>query len=148
MFPKPSLLFSLFRNGWSAETAAPGGWESRECGSGLQTGGSPVSAPRSREDRRWQEQEVRPGLQDACRCGDPGDDPAWCWCSGRRSQVWTVWINWSWIVIVCCLFFGQFPEMADFIHGEESNKFENGLGNDLILFLTHYMFMVCCLLWM
>ncbi|XP_056294453.1 inositol polyphosphate 1-phosphatase [Pseudoliparis swirei] len=25
----------------------------------------------------------------------------------------------------------QFPEMADFIHGEESNKFENGLGESL-----------------
>lgn len=28
--------------------------------------------------------------------------------------------------------------MAEFIHGEESNKFENGLGNFLILHITHY----------
>ncbi|XP_062254888.1 inositol polyphosphate 1-phosphatase [Platichthys flesus] len=27
----------------------------------------------------------------------------------------------------------QFPEMADFIHGEESNKFENGLGESVIV---------------
>lgn len=30
---------------------------------------------------------------------------------------------------VFSLFMLQFPEMAGFIHGEESNKFENGLGN-------------------
>lgn len=30
--------------------------------------------------------------------------------------------------------FVQFPEMVGYIHGEESNKFENGLGNYLIEF--------------
>jgi len=27
------------------------------------------------------------------------------------------------------MYFVQFPEMSGFIQGEESNKFENGLGN-------------------
>lgn len=31
----------------------------------------------------------------------------------------------------------QFPEMASFIHGEESNKFENGLGNCCHVFMPH-----------
>lgn len=33
------------------------------------------------------------------------------------------------VVLFVCFFFVQFPEMVGFIHGEESNKFENGLGD-------------------
>lgn len=35
----------------------------------------------------------------------------------------------------------QFPEMVGFIHGEESNKFENGLGKPSVLHYT--LFYVC-----
>lgn len=38
-----------------------------------------------------------------------------------------------WCVIMFYLFLGQFPEMEGFIHGEESNKFENGLGKDFVV---------------
>lgn len=57
--------------------------EGCQCGPCLPTGGPTLWAAGPGEERRWQEQEVCPGLQDVGRCGHSGDDQTWCWSCGR-----------------------------------------------------------------
>lgn len=51
------------------------------------------------------------------------------------AQVSVTTVRWQRIVRGIVIFFFscvQFPEMVGFIHGEESNKFENGLGKSSV----------------